>query len=128
MLKKADKKEFVEKMFDISVFEQMYKSIHRNVLDFDKESNACQNRLLTLNKTKDDYESQIEKYDINKDAKLKNLNATRNDLQIKLNDLNMKNITTDAKSIAKLEDDIDNLECNRNELHKEISNISNKIS
>ena len=30
MLKKADKKEFVEKLFDISMFEEMYKELHKD--------------------------------------------------------------------------------------------------
>ena len=36
LLKKADKKEFVEKLFDIGVFEEIWKLVHRDVLDLDK--------------------------------------------------------------------------------------------
>jgi len=35
-LKKWEKKEFIEKLFDISVFGEMYNLIHRDVLDYDK--------------------------------------------------------------------------------------------
>ena len=35
-LKKADKKEFVEKLFDISIFGDMYNSIHKDLLALDK--------------------------------------------------------------------------------------------
>lgn len=55
MLKKSDKKEFVEKLFDIGVFEDMYKLIHRDNLALEKESLASQNRILVLNKSNDDY-------------------------------------------------------------------------
>ena len=37
MLRKWEKKEFIEKLFDISVFGQMYNSLHRDVLDYDKD-------------------------------------------------------------------------------------------
>ena len=41
MLKKADKKDFIDKLFDISMFESMYKLIHKDVLVLEKESLAC---------------------------------------------------------------------------------------
>jgi DNA repair exonuclease SbcCD ATPase subunit len=82
MLKKSDKKEFVEKMFDISIFEEMYKSIHRNVLDYDKESIACQHRLLTLNKTKDTYETNISSYEEQKTRQLSELTNKLNELRM----------------------------------------------
>ena len=128
MLKKADKKEFVEKMFDISVFEEMYKSLHRNVLDYDKESNACQNRLLTLNKTKDDYELQIENYEQNKKERLENLQATCNELNIKLNELKQTDVVVNSKAIAKLEDAADELDCKKTSLLADVNGIANKIS
>jgi len=36
-LKKQDKKEFIEKLFDISVFGDMYDKIHKDVLQEDKK-------------------------------------------------------------------------------------------
>ena len=56
MLKKADKKEFVEKMFDISVFEEMYKAIHKDALLLDKEAAASSSKIMVLSKNNDDYE------------------------------------------------------------------------
>jgi DNA repair exonuclease SbcCD ATPase subunit len=35
-LRKAEKKDFIEKIFDISVFGDMYNLIHRDVLSYDK--------------------------------------------------------------------------------------------
>lgn len=40
MLKKADKKDFIEKLFDISVFEDMYRAIHKDSLALEKEAIA----------------------------------------------------------------------------------------
>lgn len=42
-LKKQDKKEFIEKLFDISVFGDMFDKIHRDVLQEDKKVLAAQN-------------------------------------------------------------------------------------
>ena len=84
MLKKADKKDFVEKMFDISVFEDMHQAIHKDVLSTDKESNACQNRLFVLNKTNDDYISRKEKHDIAQQAKIKVISESIEVLKSKL--------------------------------------------
>ena len=35
-MKKSDKKEFVEQLFDIGVFGDMHQAIHRDILDADK--------------------------------------------------------------------------------------------
>lgn len=128
MLKKSDKKEFVEKMFDIGVFEDMYKSIHRNVLDYDKEVIACQHRLLTLNKTKDDYINGITKYDEQHKQQLSELNSLLNELINKKEDLDKKLLLVDANTIDALEDEIETIETQRSSIFNDITNISDKIS
>ena len=35
-MKKSDKKEFVEQLFDIGIFGNMHQAIHRDILDADK--------------------------------------------------------------------------------------------
>ena len=57
-LKKADKKEFVEKLFDISIFGDMYNSIHKDLLALDKNIFSHQNQLIVLNKNAEMYESK----------------------------------------------------------------------
>ena len=47
-LKKQDKKEFIEKLFDISVFGDIYDSIHKDILQADKKILSHQNQLLVL--------------------------------------------------------------------------------
>ena len=75
MLKKADKKEFVEKLFDISVFEDMYKLVHKDSLALEKESLACQNRIMVLNKSNDDYEARMNAYEESRKAKLEAISS-----------------------------------------------------
>lgn len=75
-LKKNDKKDFVEKLFDISVFGDMYQAMHKDVLAYDKDILARQNRLVVLNRAKDDYSARSSRYDSEKAGRLKSLNES----------------------------------------------------
>ena len=57
------KKEFIEKLFNISIFGEMYSAIHRDVLDSDKVINSKQNALIILNRNESDYESRINEFE-----------------------------------------------------------------
>lgn len=83
MLKKADKKEFVEKMFDISVFEEMYKAIHKDALLLDKEAAASSSKIMVLSKNNDDYEARKTTFETSREAKLKVLAKSLEDLEKK---------------------------------------------
>ena len=83
MLKKADKKEFVEKMFDISMFEEMHKLIHKDVLALDKESASCSSRIVVLSKNNDDYASRRDSYEVSREANLKVLTKSLEELKSK---------------------------------------------
>ena len=48
-LKKQDKKDFIEKLFDIGMFGEMYAKIHKDVLQADKKIVSYQNQLVVLN-------------------------------------------------------------------------------
>jgi len=41
----------------------MYNNIHRDVLDFDKQLLAIQNKIMVINRYLDDYKVQIEEHD-----------------------------------------------------------------
>ncbi len=62
-LKKADKKEFIEKLFDIGVFGEMAERIHKDILKADKRINSIQSALVVLDKSKDEYESAISSWE-----------------------------------------------------------------
>lgn len=128
MLKKSDKKEFVEKMFDISIFEDVYKSIHRNVLDYDKESITCQHRLMTLNKNMDDYISHIDAYNIAHEKKINELTDLivkfENDKQL----LESQSISTNSEAVEQIENTIDELEQHKSNMLINLNAISTKIS
>lgn len=69
-MKKADKKEFVEKLFDISMFEEMHKVLHKDYLSLSRDMDTCQARLLVLSKNNDDYNEKLKSYESSKKAKL----------------------------------------------------------
>lgn len=83
LLKKADKKEFVEKLFDISIFEDMYKLLHKDCLTTDKESVACQNRIMMLNKNSEDYKLRQRSYEDQRTNRIKVIEDSIDALNIK---------------------------------------------
>ena len=70
MLKKAAKKEFIEKLFDIGDFGLMYNLIHKDILSYDKQLIAHQNQLVVLNNQQEECQRSIEDYNRTKEAKL----------------------------------------------------------
>lgn len=116
LLSLSEKKNFIEKLFNIRVFGEMYKLIHRDVLDFDKKFSIKQNELILLSKNSDEYSSKIKEFDINRDNKLYNINKEIEELSSKLNELRKNNIEVNSTEISKLEDLINKLESKKIEI------------
>lgn len=125
-MKKADKKDFVEKLFDISVFGDMYQSIHRDILDFDKSIMSHQNKLVVLNRSEDDYKTRMAQYDSSKDAKLlsltESIDATRKNYEL----LKAKNIKKNTEETSKLESAIEKIRAAKRELTQAVCDIASK--
>ena len=62
-LKPALKRDFIEKLFNIGVFTEMYKLIHNDNLKNKKEIVAGQNRMLVLTKNNDEFRHRKEQYE-----------------------------------------------------------------
>lgn len=120
MLKKAEKKEFVEKLFDIGVFDDMHKLIHKDNLALDKESLACQNRILVLNKSNDDYAKRLEQFEESRRARLKVISSSIADLEKKYEEAKKIEVKSNASTVSKLELAIGKL---RDEYDKEVDNM-----
>lgn len=58
-LKAGPKKEFIEKLFNIGVFGEMYDKIHRDVLNQEKDISSFQNRLVVLTNQDEEYKTKI---------------------------------------------------------------------
>lgn len=128
MLKKADKKEFVEKLFDISLFEEMYKLIHKDCLALDKESLACQNRIMMLNKSQEDYESRIAAYEKSREAKLKVLAESIESLKKRHSDAKKIEVKSNSEIILKFESALDKLRESYDKDNEEIRKLKDKIN
>ena len=109
MLNKSDKKKFVEKLFDIGVFEDMFKLIHKDTLALEKESFAGQSRVMTLNKSNEDYESRMRSYEDSRKAKLKVISESIEKLEKRHEDAKKIEVKSNASVIAKLEGALDKL-------------------
>lgn len=119
-MKKSDKKEFVEKLFDISMFEEMHKALHKDLLSLGRDMDACQAKLLVLSKNNDDYASKSSSYEALKKQKL---DAMQKDLKIandKLANVKEKQASLDRSTETKLENAISALmESYENSLSKQ---------
>ena len=72
-LKHAEKKEFIDKIFDISIFGNMYDCIHRDSVRLDKDIVASQNRLMVMNSTKESLEEKSSVYESGRAEKIRGM-------------------------------------------------------
>ena len=79
----AAKRDFIEKLFDISVFGEMYSMMHKDLLKLDKEIASKQSGLVILNKNKENYETKAKAYESEKKLKFKDLEKRITKLQAK---------------------------------------------
>ena len=128
MLKKADKKEFVEKMFDIGAFEDMYKAIHKDNLILDKESIASQNRLMVQNKTLEDYEERSKKNEESNRIKMKVIQDEIIKLESDLDEAKKIEVKSNVDVVKKLETAIEKLRDDYDVDREKLLEINNKKS
>lgn len=125
-MKASDKKDFVEKLFDISVFGDMYSLIHKEVLNLDKKILAAQNRLIVLSKSKADYNNMSVKYENDRKSKLKILAESLISAKKQLeNDTSETKNTEDE--IKKLEDAVVKINNAELDLSSESADLNDKI-
>lgn len=103
-LKKQDKKDFIEKLFDISVFGDMYAKIHRDVLDVDKEALSLQNQLIVLNRNQDDYAKRIEDFDKQQNQQKEQLQTQTAKFQAEFDVMSKNTVKKNTELIGKYED------------------------
>lgn len=134
-LKKADKKDFVEKLFDISAFGDMHSLIHKDVLALDKDLLARQNRLIVLNKNESEYENRKTNYESSKDAALADLTAQLSLAQAEYDKLRKTTIESDDEMVEKytaaltrIDDAITENEQKSRKLERELNTLDRDLS
>lgn len=128
LLKKANKKEFVEKLFDIGVFEEIWKLVHRDVLDLDKEILSKQSYLLGLSKTIDDCQDKSQRHEVEHENRLKLLTESISNAEKKLAEQKKIEVKSNDEVVKKLELAIDKLEEKKSETWNAESSLAEKIS
>lgn len=103
-LKKSDKKEFIEKLFDIGIFGKMYDKIHKDVLADDKKLVSHQNQLLVLNQNLEDYTSRISSFNESRKTEQKRLEQEIEKVQKILDEIKKNSIEKNDSLIEKFED------------------------
>lgn len=103
-LKKSDKKEFIEKLFDIGIFGEMYDKIHKDVLADDKKIISRQNQLLVLNQNQEDYKMRIIAFDETRNADQKKLKCEIEKITASLDEIKKNTVKKNDALIAKLND------------------------
>lgn len=120
-LRKQDKKEFIEKLFDISIFGDMYTEIHKSVLTYDKTIISHQNKLLILNKNDEEYSVRIDNYNKNVNEKINNLKINLNTFITEKELITSKNIKNNNKEAEKYEVALNKLNI---EITKQTTNLN----
>ncbi len=75
-LRPQQKKEFIEHIFDLSIFGDMYRLIHKDGLDLDKEIFALNRELLAYNNNHKEYQRRYDEYTNSKKKELQDLAKT----------------------------------------------------
>lgn len=108
-LNKSSKKEFIEKLFDIGVFGDMYASIHKDILAYDKQIISLQNQLIVLERSADDYTSRSETFIQTKEKQLKEIEQKISSVESELNELSTNAVEKNTDLILKCETSINKL-------------------
>ena len=130
-LKKADKKEFVEKLFDISIFGDMYNSIHKDLLALDKNIFSHQNQLIVLNKNAEMYESKKISFENEKNKQMSLLNESISTYQTMYDNELANDVNVNSAAVQKITDAMEKIEAaqQKNDVERqEIVSQENKIS
>jgi DNA repair exonuclease SbcCD ATPase subunit len=127
-LKSADKKEFIDKLFDISKFGDMYGVIHRDVLAMDKDILAHQNRLIVMNNSKSEYEDSSREFDERKKRNIANLENEVSRLQDEYDSSSKVVVKRNTELISKCEAGILKLETAINRANEEMTKIDIELN
>ena len=125
-MNKADKKEFVERLFDISAFGNMYKAMHRDLLEYEKKILAGQNRLLVLNRQDEEYKSRSAAFAERRDADVRRAEEDLAAAEKRLEELRKVEVKSHAEETAKLKAATAKIDAARRELAQKQAELEEK--
>jgi len=127
-LKPQPKKEFIEKLFNISIFGDMYNLIHKDILQSDKTMYSMQNNLLTLNNAEKNYKERMDRFDAEKSKSIELLEKKLEDSNREYNELKKTNVKINEDEVKKYEDALNKLNDGVIKLKDLIKGVQQKIS
>jgi DNA repair exonuclease SbcCD ATPase subunit len=127
-LSKHDKKDFIEKLFDIAIFGEMYSSMHHDILSKEKDLLAEQSKMLVLTKNDKDYSSYMSNYEEKRKASLAELNESLNKAKTEYDDMKKKAVNHNESEQEKLEDESNAITDEQNKIQAAIRKLDNAAS
>jgi DNA repair exonuclease SbcCD ATPase subunit len=134
LLDKAAKTKFIEKLFNITVFGNMYKLIHSDSLQLEKQIYSKQNELLVLNKKLDEYKECIESFVKSQSEEIKSIENSLeiekekyNQLTSSVSNINENEISTLEEKVKKIDSNIKKLKSALDTLVKKHTKLDSKI-
>ena len=127
-MRKADKKEFVEKLFDITLFEDMHTVMHKDLLALSRDMDACQTKLMMLNKSNDDYNSKMSSYESLKKQKIDTMTKELEPVTKRLDEAREHMKSVDISMPKKLEEAVSKLMTSYEEALSSQSALNKKAS
>lgn len=123
-----EKRKFLDKIFDLMVFNNAYKSLNTDINRINKDINCIQSALLVLNSSKSDYEKRIKTFSDDNSNKIKKLEVEyekiRKELDSKIKELNKYSKNTIEKCQNTLDDYVKRLTENDRKINDIRRNIS----
>lgn len=126
-LKPQPKKDFIEKLFNISIFGDMYNLIHRDILSFDKTIAVKSNKLLSLNETEKAYLGRIEKFENDKKISLESILSKINSLENEYETLKKTEVKNNTEEVKKYEDALTKLNESKGTLNIAINKLNSQL-
>lgn len=119
------KRDFIEKIFNISVFGEMYSLIHKDLLKVDKEISAKQTKLIVLNRNEEEYLTRIDKFNTDKNNKLSIIKEDISNLIEKEKILLANTISNvDNSKVSEIENNISSLNSTKDEFKLKLDKLN----
>lgn len=122
------KRDFIEKIFNISIFGEMYTLIHRDLLKTDKDIVARQNKLIILNKNEEQYSDLREKFDSDTREKVETIKSDIENLVIRESELLNNSVSdVDTEKLSTIESTIEKYNLERDTNTTKINKLADNL-
>ena len=122
----AAKRDFIEKLFNISTFGDMYQMIHRDALKLDKDIASKQSGILVLKGNDETYSQKMKQFEIERTEKMKNIKSELEEYVKKYAELMSTEVGYDTAELSVYHSKVDEINAAMAKLDKFIDTASDK--